>query len=90
MSPTAQMRKIRSNRSFTDFGLHGLSRVTVCGVTGMMAVALAVTRAAKAPVARAVQAVLDVARFLILSVGNSCVNAEEAKKKGGMCFEATA
>jgi hypothetical protein len=88
--PSAQMRGIPPNRRIPDFGLHGVCRVTLCGVTGMMQAVWGLTGAAKAPLARKVQAVLDVARLLSKCVSRASSNAEEANKKGSVRFEASA
>ena len=88
--PSAQMRGVPPNRRIPDFGLHGVCRVTLCGVTGMMQAVWDLTGAAKAPLARKVQAVLDVARLLSKCVSRASSNAKEANKKGAVRFEATA
>ena len=74
--------QVARNRRTPDFGLHGVCRVTLCGVTGMMQGVWDLTGAAKAPLARKVQAVLDVARLLSKCVSRASRNAQEANTKG--------
>lgn len=56
----------------------------------MMQAVWDVTGAPKAPVARVVQGILDVARLLSKCVSRASSNAEEANKKGAVRFEASA
>ena len=88
--PSAQMRGVPPNGRIPDFGLHGVCRVTLCGVTGMMQAVWDLTGAAKAPLARKVQAVLGVARLLRKCVSRAKSNAEDANKKTAVQFKATA
>ena len=84
----AMNRHIAADRRIPDFGLHGVLRVTICGISGMCdAVAATTGKSATVVVRNLFQPILDVARIQAKMVR---LNNEKANGKGKGRFECAA
>ena len=86
----AQMRPVPPERRIPDFGLHGIVRMVVCAINGMMNTVCSVNaRIPRGRVAREAQAVLNVSRLKSRCVTVHTVDATDANQGGKIRLEAS-
>lgn len=90
LPPTAIMRPIPPCRRIPDFGLHGVCRVCICGLQGMIRTVAAVTGKATTAIARCVQEVVNISRLAARTASRSTLRCKKANAKGTMRLEASA
>ena len=79
---------IAADRCIPDYGLHGVLRVTICGISGMRdAVAAATGKSVAVVVHNFFQAILDVARIQAKTVTKGRLNNDKANRKGKVRLE---
>ena len=82
---------IAADRRIPDYGLHGVLRVTICGISGMRDAVAATTGNSAAVVVRNLfQPILDVARIQAKTVTKGRLNNEKANGKGKVRLECAA
>ena len=81
-------RHIAADRRFPDYGLPGVLRVAICGVSGMRDAVVAATGKSAAPVVRNFfRPVLDVARIQAKTVTKGRSNNDKANRKGNVWLD---
>ena len=84
-------RHIAADRRIPDYGLHGVLRVTICGISGMRdAVAAAMGKSAAVVVRNLFKPILDVARIQANTVAKGRLNNDKANGKGKFRLECAA
>ena len=89
---SAIFRNIPPERRPPDFGLHGVARVTICGLNAMVRIVARTTKKSKPSVAKVIQGILDEDRVISGTMTKGCVIAQrvQGNPKGVLRLEASA